>query len=137
LLEAALALHAGRRLGCGRLTGLQSGAWSLRRHGTARLRRHDSSRLRRCLSGPLWLRLRCAARRSALAAARGACRLSRALLSLLPLALTCARRARLYRAALSLPLRRLCALPIRRAGLLLAGTVVLARLAVRPLRLLP
>jgi len=26
LLEAALALHAGRRLGCGRLTGLQSGA---------------------------------------------------------------------------------------------------------------
>jgi len=66
--------------------------------------------------------------------------LAPSLLSLLLLTLARARRARLHGAALSLPLRRLgallCSLAARRSRLLLARTVVLAGLAVRPLLLL-
>ena len=143
LLESARALHAAGLLSRGRLARLQSGARCLRLRRSALLLRHGSAGLRWSLSVPLWLRLRRAAGLRTLSGARRTCRPSRTLLllALLLPTLTRAGRTRLYGAALSLPLLRrlgalLAALATWRARLLLAWTVVLTGLAVRPRRLL-
>jgi len=144
LLESARALQA-RLLSGGRLAGLHAGARQLRlRAGlllrSTRLRQRDYAGLRRILSTASRPGLRGAVRLRALTGARWACRTSRALfLALLLLTLTYARRTGLHGATLArrltLPLR-LGALTAWRARLLLAWTVVLTGLTVRPLRLL-
>ena len=119
---------------------IRCAAFAARR--SARLLRHDSAGLRGVCPLRRGWRLRRAAGLRALSGARRTCRLSRTLL-LLALLLPALTRARAYPAAgaaLSLPAaaagRLAGCLGGRRARLLLARTVVLTGLAVRPLRLL-